>query len=680
MRAAALVALAGLAALAALAVVGRAPGPAALSESTALAMAEADFAPAAGARAAGLAEAHRRRSAALLEQLPDLNINFAAPSKSPSPPRAAKAPAAPQTVDKAAEGAATKLVDEAFARAMADAAGKPVRPVKAPVPVFAATWEPKPPAAKKVQAAKHLEAKAAQLAKGPGDFFKEADKDVQQLAAEAKLPSTVAAPHPAAPKAAAAVSALASAPAVGAKAPDAAAHPVYWMQALGLDDDDTAPAGPGGLKLGAADAKAHAARGAPPAGGDRSEWLKALNRGMSATGGNAAQDAKRPTGDAQWKKALTRPMSVAQGAPQALATKKPEAGHAKATEHAAPRPEPARKAPVQPVLAKPVTGEALLSDWMQALGLGPSQNEGLGGLKLAAAPKPEPLAAKKQEKAAAKPASNHAKAAEGPVHRPVFAAHWEPAPKAAAPAAVTRKVHAQAAKTGVLAEWFAALHRKPESMFQSFADGGDGRRTAEAIMHTEKRAPVRSAVPQQEHEQLRAQKARAVTRVASNQQQLAAKGAWAKALGGDAAPAARPVAQPQVGTDMWGDVLVHVNKPMVPDAALVPDGVTPSRIVAAAAPAPLEAAAKVGDKGDWMKALHHGSQFKVAQAGRASMLASAPQHIEGYSTAIMRQALEEGESPRAVALEHATSGVIRDPFGDKAVPAEQAAFRTLWNN
>ncbi len=124
---------------------------------------------------------------------------------------------------------------------------------------------------------------------------------------------------------------------------------------------------------------------------------------------------------------------------------------------------------------------------------------------------------------------------------------------------------------------------------------------------------------------------------------------------------------------MWGDVLVHVDTPMVPDAALVPDGVTPSRIVAAAAP-------KAGDKGDWMKALHHASQFKVAQVGRASMLASAPQRKERYSKAIMRQALEDGESPRAAALEHATSGVIRDPFDDKAVPAEQAAFRTLWNN
>ena len=723
MRTAALVALAGLAALAVLAIVGRAPGPAVLSESIALAMAEADFAPRAGVRAAGLAEAHRRRSAALMEQMPDMNIDFG----SPLPPPAAKAPAAQtvgKAVDKAADAAATKLVDEAFARAMADAAGKPPKTV---VPIFAATWEPKPALAKKMHAVKRLENKAARLAQGPANVFKEADKDVQQLAAEAKLPVNVAAPKPAAPKPAVAVSALSPADelpewahrgAPTAVAPETAARPAYWMQELGFDDDDKAPTGPGGPKGVMADVNAHAARG------DRSEWLKALNNpGMSAPGFNVEQDEKRPKAAEQWQKALTRPMSVAKSAPQALAAKMPETGHAQVTQQAVHKQgeaEPAHKKPVQALKAapatvvqtKPVTGEALLSDWMQALGLGPSPNAGPAGLKLAATPQ--------AKSRAPKPTAQHsAKAAAGPVRRPVLAARVEPALEDTAPVLTgTRKVDALAEEhlvhstdlsdTGALhtpgetaiagasyaaslpihavqegqetiREWFAALHRQPASVFKSFTDGSrsslqPARSTSPSLVHADTQ-PVHSAEPQQGRKpEPEMQEHSAAMKVASKQQQLAAKGAWAKALGGNVQPAAPPVVEPQVGTDMWGDVLVRVHRPMVPDAALVPDGVTPSRLVAVS-PAPLEAAGKAGEKGDWLTALHRTAQFEVAQTGRDSMLAAAP-----ASEARMRQALEERDSRRAVALEHATGDDKVDPFGDEAVPADQAAFRTLWNN
>ena len=726
MRTAALVALAGLAALAVLAIVGRAPGPAALSESIALAMAEADFAPRAGVRAAGLAEAHRRRSAALMEQMPDMNIDFG----SPLPPPAAKAPAAQtvgKAVDKAADAAATKLVDEAFARAMADAAGKPPKPV---VPIFAATWEPKPALAKKMHAVKRLENKAARLAQGPADVFKEADEDVQQLAAEAKLPVNVAAPKPAAPKPAAAVSALSPADelpewahrgAPTAVAPETAARPAYWMQELGFDDDDKAPTGPGGPKGVMADVNAHAARG------DRSEWLKALNNpGMSAPGFNVEQDEKRPKAAEQWQKALTRPMSVAKSAPQALAAKMPETGHAQVTQQAVHKQgeaEPAHKKPVQALKAapatvvqtKPVTGEALLSDWMQALGLGPSPNAGPAGLKLAATPQ--------AKSRAPKPTAQHsAKAAAGPVRRPVLAARVEPALEATAPVLTgTRKVDALAEEhlvhstdlsdTGALhtpgetaiagasyaaslpihavhegqetiREWFAALHRQPASVFKSFTDGGDESRsslqpapsTVPSLVRADTQ-PVHSAELQQGRKpEPEMQKHSAAMKVASKQQQLAAKGAWAKALGGNVEPAAPPAVEPQVGTDMWGDVLVRVHRPMVPDAALVPDSVMPSRLVASSPAAP-EAAGKAGDKGNWLTALHRTAQFEVAQTGRDSMLAAAPD-LE----ARMRQALQERDSPRAVALEHATGDDEVDPFGDEAVPADQAAFRTLWSN
>ena len=742
MRTAALVALAGLAVLAVQAIVGRAPGPAALSESTALAMAEADFAPRAGVRAAGLAEAHRRRSAALMEQMPDMKIDFGAPL----PPPAAKAPAAQtvgKAVDKAADAAATKLVDEAFARAMADAAGKPVQPPKPAVvvPIFAATWEPKPAAAKKMHAVKRLENKVARLAQGPADFFKEADKDVQQLASEAKLPVNVAAPTPAAPKPAPAVSALSPADelpewahrgAPTAVAQETASHPAYWMQELGFDDDDKAPTGPGGPKGVMADVKAHSTRG-----GDRSQWLQALNNpGMSAPGFNVEQDEKRLKAGEQWQKALTRPTSVAKSAPQALAAKKPETGHAQVTQqavHEQGEAEPARKKPVQALTAapitvvhtKPVTGEALLSDWMQALGLGPSPTSGPAGLKLAATPQAKSRAPKPT--AVAKPAQHSAKAAAGLVRRPVLAARVEPALKAAAPALPgTRKVDALAEEhlvhspeehlvhspdlsdTGALhtpgqtvvagavyaaslpihtveegqktmREWFAALDRQPSSVFKSFLDGSrsslqPAQSTSPSLVLADKQ-PVHSAEPQEGRKpEPDMQKHSAAMKVASKQQQLAANGAWAKALGSNVQPAAPPAAEPQVGTDMWGDVLVRVHRPMVPDAALVPDGVTPSRLVAVSPAAP-EAAGKAGDKGKWLTALHRTAQFEVAQTGRDSMLAAAP-----ASEARMRQALEERDSPRAAALEHATGDDKVDPFDDEAVPADQAAFRTLWNN
>merc|ERR1712195_421963 len=49
------------------------------------------------------------------------------------------------------------------------------------------------------------------------------------------------------------------------------------------------------------------------------------------------------------------------------------------------------------------------------------------------------------------------------------------------------------------------------------------------------------------------------------------------------------------------------------------------------------------------------------------MLAAVP-HAQHYSTAIMREALEQGETPKAVALELATRGQIRDPFNDEKIP------------
>jgi len=638
------VALAGVAAVAVLAVAGRhSPARTALGEKSALTLAEKSFESRGGAKAVGLAETHLHQSSSLIQELPSMHVDLE-PDAAPTPRKS--------TIEQTADSAATKLVDQAFARAMADAEGKPVTPVIPVVPVFAASWEPTLPSAKKTKAAKRLEIKATKGALTSDDWsslFAQADTAVQQLAAEAKPPVPVSALKKAA------VSTLAAAyaaPKLAAVAPKTAVRRVH-----------------------------------------RSDWLKALNRPMFLGNVESDQTVEQPV-NAKWKKALRRQMSLkGSNVAQVLATQvhhvesrrvSNQPVHMKKAEV-----EPKKTAAVQhttaeivedmqhmaatvPVQKKQVTGEAILQDWMQALGLGAAQNSGPAGLKLGVSTKKpqQGLAHAQQHLASQAPQQvqtidKQATAAEKAEARPVFAAHWEPKPKAQV------AVKPPKAKTGILAEWFAALHHKPETMFQNFVDGGDGRRTdgrptAEAIMRKEKQPHMEPAsVSKKQLLQ------RALTKMPYKHQQLAARGAWAKALGSKVMRLVRDKNKPKATSNMWGDVLVHVDRQIVADGALIPT-------VSSSVSARQQVAAKSGDKGEWMKALNrHPSQFK---APRSSMLAAVP-HAEHYSTAIMREALEEGETPKAVALELATRGQIRDPFNDEKIPIQQTAFqRTLWSN
>jgi len=116
-RAALLLVLAGIAAVL-VEWPGHSPAPTALGEQTALALAEASFESPRGPRAAELAEAHHRQSAARLQELSSMHalgkINFH-PDQDAVP---TAIPVSQQSIEQAADKAATKLVDQAFARAM----------------------------------------------------------------------------------------------------------------------------------------------------------------------------------------------------------------------------------------------------------------------------------------------------------------------------------------------------------------------------------------------------------------------------------------------------------------------------------------------------------------------------------------------------------------------------------
>jgi hypothetical protein len=254
---------------------------------------------------------------------------------------------------------------------------------------------------------------------------------------------------------------------------------------------------------------------------------------------------------------------------------------------------------------------------------------------------------------------------------------------------------------GVLAEWFAALHRKPAKVL-AFSDGGDGQRTPGEALPNARLSTAQTALaglgkPLQEEEEEEQQ-----------QQQLVAKGAWAKALGvsfgaGEASPAPKSqksAAKPKIDKDsLWGDVLVRVGTPVMPGASRMPavagdSGVPLFDVFASDGGSKLSrmlsaprAAGKAGDKGKWENALQRPSAFK-AQGAKQELVGLdhplASKAGERFSTALMRDAVKEGKSPRVVALETAmrrnSVAPFVDPFSDESVPFQDASFRTLWNN
>jgi len=118
-RAALLLVLAGIAAVL-VEWPGHSPVPTALGEQTALALAEASFESPRGPRAAELAEAHHRQSAARLQELSSVHTleknNFQLDQD--AVPTAIPVSQQSTAIEQAADKAATKLVDQAFARAM----------------------------------------------------------------------------------------------------------------------------------------------------------------------------------------------------------------------------------------------------------------------------------------------------------------------------------------------------------------------------------------------------------------------------------------------------------------------------------------------------------------------------------------------------------------------------------
>jgi hypothetical protein len=151
---------------------------------------------------------------------------------------------------------------------------------------------------------------------------------------------------------------------------------------------------------------------------------------------------------------------------------------------------------------------------------------------------------------------------------------------------------------------------------------------------------------------------------------------------------------------LWGDVLVRVGTPVMPGASRMPavagdsgvplfdvfapdSGSKLSRMLSA----PHKVLAKAGDKGKWESALQRPSAFK-AEGAKQELVGldhpSASKAGERFSTALMRDAVKEGKSPRVVALETAmrrnSVAPFVDPFSDESVPLQQASFRTLWNN
>ena len=132
--------------------------------------------------------------------------------------------------------------------------------------------------------------------------------------------------------------------------------------------------------------------------------------------------------------------------------------------------------------------------------------------------------------------------------------------------------------------------------------------------------------------------------------------------------------------------MVKLKAPMMPDGNLQPGSVERGTKSASklAVPGRAPHTSQQGGLAVWREALGRkagAAQFK----GRDSMLSETKAKTQTslrYSAAIMREAIEKGESPKAVALEHATRGTmgIVDPFVDARVPADTAGFRTLWGN
>ena len=288
-----------------------------------------------------------------------------------------------------------------------------------------------------------------------------------------------------------------------------------------------------------------------------------------------------------------------------------------------------------PVQQKPVTGEAILQDWMKALGLSALQSH---ESRLA------PLHSQHDQQGLAKQVHGVAakKAHEQPlstVSQPVHVAERE---NIRGPGQVSTKVKAK----GELASWMSALHRQPDSVFGAsvFSERGDQQAASVKTESTSEKAAY--AAPQSAKHQL-----------------LVAKGA--KPTSHEAKVAKKPAG----GPDMWGDVLVHMKTPLGPDEAMMPSGV--ARGNPGASSANIDSAA-------WMKALHRPSEFKGTVSGE--MLARKPS--EHYSKAIMQEAIAEGETPRAILIEREMKGSMTalEPFSDEQVPAQAAADRTLWGN
>lgn len=290
-----------------------------------------------------------------------------------------------------------------------------------------------------------------------------------------------------------------------------------------------------------------------------------------------------------------------------------------------------------PVQQKPVTGEAILQDWMKALGLSALQSHESRLAPLHNQHDQQGLAQKQVHGEAAK------KAPEQPlstVSQPMHVVERKPI---SAPGQVSTKVKAK----GELSSWMSALHRQPDSVFGAsvFAEGGDQQAASVKTESTSEEA------------------AHAAPKTAKHQQ-LVAKGA--KATSHEAKVAKKPAG----GPDMWGDVLVHMKTPLVPDEEMMPSGVARS--------SPGASSAKK-DSAAWMKALHRPSEFKGAVSGE--MLARKPPS-EHYSKAIMQEAIAEGETPKAVLMAREMKGSMTalEPFSDEQVPAQAAADRTLWGN
>jgi hypothetical protein len=559
----------------------------------------------------------------------------------------------------------------------------PAAPV---VPVYAATWEPTPATAKKAQAAKRLlerargavaggakprgdakQAAVSVLASAPprrssvkratdrADWLRALNrpmsvrgldigggqKSQEPLAAQWKKPLTLPTKFKAtgqalAVKPQAQVQVAAHHAPVDAAEKKSGEEKKDWMKALGL------ATGPEAIQSKAqhlaqqqaqptvtTPKKAAAQPNEPKAKGMSKDWMQALG----LTG-----QPKPPVQHHVVSEHGHTSLASSRAANEARTGRVTTASQARAMAEAAP----------VLVQKKPVTGEAILQDWMKALGLSSSHSSH---------PASAPL---KLQQAQQRLAQKHARVQKADqtlhsVELPVHAAHWEPKSTGLDPHAHT----GVKARRGIQASWFAALHRKPDTVFDTavFSEGGD-----------EQAGPVAKMLP--------ARKAWQAAPKNSKQQQLVAKGSWAQAMGKGPGAVHQT---PEQGADMWGDVLVRMQTPLVPDGQMVPNGVTARRVVAGSEPSDLQPSMVEGKRAAWIKALGRPAHFKTD--ARNEMLVGKPQP-ERYSEAILREALADGESPRAAQLEHEMKGTMTalEPFGDEQVPAETAPYRTLWGN